>query len=235
MRQARTVSELYAHPAALATDLDGTLTTDGRRLSPVVTATLLEVKKGGTKLILATGRCTREAREIAGPGLFDAVVAENGAVLVVDGEERRTAPPGWTGIREKLLPLVGGGCEEVILSAGKERLAEVRRYLPKQARIEVNKDRLMVLPLGVNKGKGLLEALSVLGVPPARTACLGDGENDVPMFDAVGTKAALGNSVAALKRKADFVTAKSAGEGATEAMARLFPKLRVRGRRGASP
>ena len=210
-------------PAALATDLDGTLTTGGSRLTPKLTTALLEVKKGGTRLILATGRCAREALEITGADLFDAVVAEDGAVLLVDGGERRKDPPGWQRVREQLLPHMVGGCEEVILSAGIEELAAVRRLLPAKARIELNKDRFMVLPPGVDKGSGLLEVLSILGLLPEDTACLGDGENDVPMFDVVGVRVALGNSVEALKRKADFVTAESDGEGAVEAMARLFP------------
>lgn len=111
----------------------------------------------------------------------------------------------------------------MILSAGIEKLAVVRQILPAQARIEMNKDRMMVLPRGVDKGKGLLEVLSTFGIPPERTACLGDGENDLSMFDVSGMRVALENSVEELKLRADFVTAKSDGEGAIEAMTRLFP------------
>ena len=72
-------------PAAIASDLDGTLTLGGSPLSEELTVELTGAKRGGAKLILVTGRCTREALEIVGPGLFDAIVAENGAVLAVDG------------------------------------------------------------------------------------------------------------------------------------------------------
>jgi hydroxymethylpyrimidine pyrophosphatase-like HAD family hydrolase len=218
-------------PAALATDLDGTLTLGGSGLGGDLAALLLGVKRGGTKLILATGRCTAEARKIVGGDLFDAMVAENGAVLAVDGSEQKVAPPGWASVRERLLPHLGGGCEEVILSAGIEKLALARRLLPSGARIELNKDRFMVLPRGVDKGRGLLKVLATLALPPERTACLGDGENDAPMFDVVGIRVALGNSVVGLKRRADFVTEGNDGTGAIEAIGRLFPE-RLSGTRG---
>ena len=229
MKHARSRRPAPASPLAVAADLDGTLTLEGRRLADELTRTILEIKRGGAKFILATGRCTREAREIAGRDLFDAIVAENGAVLAVGGDERSMAPPGWMKIRERLLPHLGTGCEEVIVSAGIERLAIARRLVPRQGTIELNKDRLMVLPRGVTKGRGLLAALSVLGLPPSRTACVGDGENDISMFESVGIKVALDNSVDELKRRADFVALKGDGEGTIEAMGRLFPAL-VRGR-----
>jgi hydroxymethylpyrimidine pyrophosphatase-like HAD family hydrolase len=224
MKQKRRPFAPFHPPAALATDLDGTLTLNGSGLGEDLVAMLLRVKRGGTKLILVTGRCTDEARGMVGRSLFHAMVAENGAVLAVDGREQKMSPPGWMNVRERLLPHLGGGCEEVILSTGIEKLATARRLLPSEARIELNKDRLMVLPRGVDKGRGLLEVLSTLGLPPEKTACLGDGENDVSMFDVVGIKVALANSVEGLKRKADFVTSGSDGAGAMEAIGRLFPE-----------
>ena len=196
----------------------------GRRLTRRLRRVLLEVRGGGTRLVLVTGRCVKEASRIVGQDLFDVMVAENGAVLAFNGFERRVEPRGWTKVRERLLPQLGRGCEEVIISAEIGRLATARRLIPGQARIELNKDRFMVLPRGVTKGRGLLMALSTLGLPPKRTACLGDGENDVSMFDAVGIRVALNNSVEELKEKADFVTAKSEGGGAIEAVERLFPR-----------
>lgn len=234
MKKARGGSPSSPPPVAVAADLDGTLTLGGAPIKPGLSETLLRVKKQGTKLILVTGRCTKEAREIVGRRLFDALVAENGAVLAVDGTEKKMAPPGWAKTRERLLPQLGGGCEEVIVSAGIDKLALARSLTPRGARIELNKDRLMVIPRGVDKGTGLTAVLSALRLSPERTVCLGDGENDVSMFEAVGMKVALHNSVEELKLRADFVTSKEDGEGAIEALERLFPETAQGQERGAS-
>ncbi|CAL8969205.1 hypothetical protein TESS_TESS_01850 [Tessaracoccus sp. O5.2] len=67
---------------AVALDFDGTLT-DGERPAPAVLAALGEARAGGRRLVLVTGRTLRHLR--AGfadvDNWFDAIVAENGAVL----------------------------------------------------------------------------------------------------------------------------------------------------------
>jgi hydroxymethylpyrimidine pyrophosphatase-like HAD family hydrolase len=222
MRSAEAGPSRVAKVDALAVDLDGTLTADGRPLRSDLIDRLQELKGKGMKLILVTGRCIKEARRITGEGLFDATVAENGAVLIADGVRKNSSPPGWDRLRAELLHHLGGGCEEIIISAEKGKLGLARRLVSGQARVELNKDRLMVVPLGVDKGKGLLTVLSMLHLTPEKTACMGDGENDSPMFDAAGVKIALANSVEELKSKADFVTKEGDGDGAMEAIGKLL-------------
>ncbi|MDG6960071.1 MAG: HAD hydrolase family protein, partial [Nitrososphaerota archaeon] len=53
-------------------------------------------------------------------------------------------------------------------------------------------------------------------------ACIGDGENDLPMFGVSGFRIALRNSVDDLKRRADYVADGSDGEGSMEAIRGLF-------------
>src|SRR5688500_14379510 len=81
--------------AALATDYDGTIAHDG--VVPAQTVDALRwLKERGKLLILVTGR---ELPELQGLfteiGLFDAVVAENGALLFLpqQGELRSLAQP----------------------------------------------------------------------------------------------------------------------------------------------
>src|SRR5207248_10223772 len=80
---------------ALATDYDGTLATDGA-VDPETVAALRRLAATGRSLILVTGRQLNDLlRVFPEAGLFDAVVAENGAVLYRPGsgemrsEERR--------------------------------------------------------------------------------------------------------------------------------------------------
>ena len=67
---------------AVALDFDGTLT-DGEQPSSAVLAALAEARARGRRLVLVTGRTLRHLR--AGfadvDNWFDAIVAENGAVL----------------------------------------------------------------------------------------------------------------------------------------------------------
>jgi hydroxymethylpyrimidine pyrophosphatase-like HAD family hydrolase len=209
--------------SVLAVDMDGTLTTDGRPPESELVEMLNGLKAHGTKLVLATGRCVREVYAMVGRSLFDGVVAENGAVLVVGETKKVMAPSNWGGLRADLLRHFEPGCEEVIISAESMKADAARRLIHGSvASVELNKDRLMIVPRGVNKGEGLREVLSMLDLKREATACIGDGENDLPMFDLAGVKVALENSVDALKLKADFVAVGGDGEGTKDAIRKLF-------------
>ena len=58
---------------------------------------------------------------------------------------------------------------------------------------------------GASKGIALAELARYLGIKKEEVACIGDGENDLPMFEASGMKFAMGNAVDVLKEKADYV------------------------------
>ena len=207
---------------ALATDLDGTLTSGGQPLKPGLVHAMKWIRANGVKLILVTGRCSVEAIGITGEGLFDAIVAENGAVLTTGSTRRLQMPDGWIDERSRLLPQFEKGCEEVIISSSIENLPLAQRLVSRLARIQVNRDRLMIVPPGVDKGSGLASILKMLNLSSERTACVGDGENDVPMFEVSGFKVALANSIDELKQRADYVADSSDGEGTMEAIRDLF-------------
>lgn len=199
---------------ALATDYDRTLT--GRDLVPVPSALeqLGRARRSGRKVIVVSGRdaafLEREVGDVA-----DAIVAENGCVVVVDGEPRPIAP-GFAHVREALaslgLPLEAG---EYLVSAPVEHEARLRGALDEggfEADLVRNVDRVMVLPRGIDKAAGLLVALATLGLAPERCAAVGDGENDVPMLRSVGLRLAVGNAVPALKAEAHRVLEGYGGE-----------------------
>ena len=58
---------------------------------------------------------------------------------------------------------------------------------------------------GASKGIALTKLAENLGISKEEIACIGDGENDMPMFESSGMKFAMGNAVDILKEKADFV------------------------------
>lgn len=73
-----------------------------------------------------------------------------------------------------------------------------------------------------SKGNALSALQNYLGISGEETACIGDGENDLSMFEAAGMKIAMGNAVAELKEKADQVTASNDRDGAAAAIEKLL-------------
>jgi len=67
--------------AALALDYDGTIAVDGR-FDPAVRDAVADARRRGIVVMLVTGRRLEDLRRVAGDlAWFDAIVAENGAVL----------------------------------------------------------------------------------------------------------------------------------------------------------
>ncbi len=65
---------------------------------------------------------------------------------------------------------------------------------------------LEIFPKGTDKGKALKTICQKLGISQEETIAFGDEELDIPMIEAAGTGIAMGNAIARLKAKADFVT-----------------------------
>jgi HAD superfamily hydrolase (TIGR01484 family) len=76
---------------------------------------------------------------------------------------------------------------------------------------------LLVLQGGADKGSGTRRLLSLLGVERENTACVGDGANDVLMFQECGLSIAMGNGEEILKRSADHIVASIDQDGFAEA------------------
>jgi Cof subfamily protein (haloacid dehalogenase superfamily) len=73
-----------------------------------------------------------------------------------------------------------------------------------------------------NKGVGLLELAKLVGVPPSEVAVIGDGGNDVTMFEQAGLSIAMGNAQPAVKAEAHFVTTSNSEGGFAEAVERFI-------------
>jgi hypothetical protein len=73
-----------------------------------------------------------------------------------------------------------------------------------------------------NKGAGMLALARQIGVPPAEIAVIGDGGNDVAMFEQAGLCIAMGNAQPAVKAQADLVTASNSEDGFAMAIERFI-------------
>ena len=80
-------------------------------------------------------------------------------------------------------------------------------------------DTMLELVLkGCSKAHGMEELLDHLQIPREQTFAIGDSTNDLPMFSVAGTGICMGNGMAELKEKADFITASVLEDGIQKAM-----------------
>jgi len=77
---------------------------------------------------------------------------------------------------------------------------------------------LEVLPANTSKGKAVMRVMKDLNIPPENTMAIGDGENDIEMLEAVGTKVAVGNAIQKLKDIADQVVGSNDADGVAQAI-----------------
>jgi hydroxymethylpyrimidine pyrophosphatase-like HAD family hydrolase len=211
-----------ARPALLAIDFDGTMKGPGSNVSRRLIERLIRLRKAGTKLVLVTGRCIPELEQLIDVSLFDAVVAENGTIVLIDGKKKLLAPASWAPVRAKLMKHFERGCEEVVISLDREEEARAARVVGGMAKIELNKNRIMIMPKGLDKASGLAVAVRRLDARGS-VASIGDGENDLSMFRASDFRVALENSVDSLKMEADYTATLPNGKGVVEAIDFLFP------------
>ncbi len=206
---------------AVAIDFDGTLTLDGR-LSDQETRAIEAVRARGIRVILATGRILAELHRSAPNAIahFDAVVAENGAVLA-RGDRHRALAPSVS--RQLVAELKAEGVhlrEGVVLLAGSgpkdKAVLDALVRLGLEDQLVHNRGEFMVLPPGVNKASGVRVALEELGVSHHNLITIGDGENDHALLRCGELGVAVHNAVESLKAEADLVLDEPDGRGIVE-------------------
>lgn len=75
-----------------------------------------------------------------------------------------------------------------------------------------------VVPAGVSKAEGIDRMLARFGIALDDTMAFGDGGNDIPMLEHVGTSIAMGNADLSVKRAADYVTTSVDDHGIARAL-----------------
>lgn len=203
---------------AIALDLDGTIAHGGAVSDRAMEAISL-ARADGLAVVLVTGRILSEmhADFPALSDAFDAVVAENGAVLTLPDGARLLARPVDLALAQALGAAGAHVRSGQVLLAGSAHdtelvLGEVGR-LGLDCQLLRNRDELMVLPSGVSKGTGLIAALDELGLSAHNAIAVGDAENDLALFEAAELGVAVSNAVPSLKQHADLILDQADGEG----------------------
>lgn len=232
------------HLTVFACDLDGTLTQDGQ-IAPSTWDALRTARSAGMVLILVTGR-SLDSFLARGPfgELFEAIVAENGAVVLFPRRDMVVLPFGR--VESSLLrqlellnvPLERGMAIAATVIPHDETALWGLRESRCSATIEYNRSALMLLPAGASKASGLLYALDELGYSPHNVVGVGDAENDRSLFEVVELAVAVANADPALRKAADIVLPTEAGAGVKEILQELVkgdsfgvPNRRPRGHR----
>ncbi|MBB5754462.1 HAD family hydrolase [Prosthecomicrobium pneumaticum] len=214
---------------AFATDYDGTLAHDGR-VADETLAALERLKASGRRLLMVTGRELPDLkRTFDRLDLFDAVVAENGALLYFPASQEQQLvgaepPPALVAAlaARGVAPLSVGRGILATWRPHETAALEAIRDLGLEWKIVFNKGAVMLLPPGVNKASGLAAALQALGLSPLNVLAIGDAENDHALLQASGCAVAVANALDAVKATADVVTARDHGGGVTETIDRLL-------------
>ena len=196
---------------AVALDYDGTIAVDGV-FDPSVRAAIGEMRWHGIAAILVTGRRLEDLRTVAGSlSCFNAVVAENGAVLYFPESGRQALlghlpPTSFTdALAARQIHTVTGDCVVEADAASAGAVLDVIRQQEQPFALAFNRQRLMILPMGIAKSVGLRRVLSTLRLSIHNTIGIGDAENDHDLLDAceVGVAVAWGSK--ALRAVADEV------------------------------
>ena len=210
---------------ALATDYDDTIAYDGA-VEPGTLAALRRLKSSGRLLLLVTGREVSELLIVFPEvGIFDCVVAENGAVLYDPKLQELTAlaSPPHASLVERLVglnvsPLSVGHCIIATRQPHEGAVATVLRELGLHLDMQLifNKGAIMVLPVGVNKAFGLRSAFGRLGLSEQNVVGVGDAENDHGFLAMCGRSAAVANALPSLRKAVNYTTFAERGAGVIE-------------------
>jgi hydroxymethylpyrimidine pyrophosphatase-like HAD family hydrolase len=228
----------FTYFRAVALDYDGTLA-DGL-VAPDTLAALAETRARGIRVIVVTGRIMGELRAVF-PDVqdhVDAIVAEQGGVLVTPLGVRRLVAPVDQAVSAQLRDrgVAHRRGQVLIACAASDETAAlaVVRGLGLDCRLVRNRGELMIVPPGVTKGGGLLEALDDLGLSHHNAIGVGDAENDHTLLDACEVGVAVNNAVQAIRAHADLTLDRPDGAGVSDLLrgpllagrARLYSRRR---------
>ena len=206
-----------------ATDYDGTIA-EHNRVDAATARALQRVRATGRKLLLVTGRMLPDLQSVCPDlaQLFDAVVAENGALLYFPErrEMRRLGDPPEPALIDALerrgVPFaVGSAILATDAPFAEATLAAIQETGVERSLV-FNKGALMLLPGGVTKGTGLTAALAALELSPRNMVGIGDAENDHAFLAMCECSVAVADAVPALRERADYVTRGMASVGTVE-------------------
>jgi len=181
------------------------------------------------KLVLATGRRFEDIPDRDVLKVFDVIVSENGTIMNSYGGKRKEVmvkSEGWARIRSEITGIMNRSgmrvyTGEVVLAGYKDDAPELANKiraagLNEEVELEFNKEGLLIMPKGWNKGRGVREVMRRLGC--TRLLGIGDDLNDLSLLRAAEIGVAVKNAVPELKMIADIICERENGYGVIEVL-----------------
>lgn len=228
---------LLAKIKVIATDVDGTLTVDRESylIHRDTIDAIRELEKNNIKIILVSGNTMPVlfglSRYI---GTSGPVVGENGCLVGYKGE----IIPVCSKSTKELVGLILEEFGEELTSSWQNKYREydyafrpkiksleAHRELTRRIKKLLEKKRITwakvissgfaihLTPADAGKDKGLVKALEIINAKREEVVGIGDGANDVEMYNAVGLRVAVANADELLKKHADIVLDEPSGRG----------------------
>jgi phosphoglycolate phosphatase (TIGR01487 family) len=222
----------------LATDIDGTITDEKGRIHLKAVEWIRKLEEKGVRVILVSGRPLPFLESLSlFVGTSGPLIAENGAVVKMNGQTKLLGNPGLA--KEALSILRGKGIPidldddnqyrqvdiSVRLNADPEEILTVIKEQKLPVSILVTNVMLHLVDKQVSKGGTLSKVLMDLGIKPSEVVVSGDSYNDLPLFEIGAFNLAVGNAAEALQAKANKVAKAHYGEGFSELIQEIFEKF----------
>jgi len=110
---------------------------------------------------------------------------------------------------------------KIAFTYNKERLASilplVEETFGEKLTVQLSMDVYIdLVPFGITKASGIKRILDLLGYQASEIAAIGDGNNDIPMFQLAGISAAVENASDMVKEYVDVIVSSCAENGVAE-------------------
>ena len=208
----------------LILDIDGTITEKDQSIMPQTLIQLRKLTKSNKHIhvCLASGNVLPVmfgVRTILGIG--ESLAGENGGILLHNNKITTYFKRDKTAIAYKQIEKDLGAVEFItnrwretsisfILEGSYDFSEYERKY---NVAIQDSGFAKHILNKGQNKGFIAKELMKIHGVSAEETLACGDGDNDVDIFESVGTGATMDNGSSSIKKSAAYVSEKPYGEG----------------------
>jgi len=217
---------------AVATDIDGTITDDSRKITVPVIYAFRRLEKRGIKIILVSGNVLpvtmgfRIFIGISGP-----IVSENGGIIMHENKIYKNFDKSDIETAYSEFKKVHPEAERIITDRWRETsialipsmdISVVKEFFGKKGyRVEATGFGIHVTHMEQNKFFGLKKVAELISIDTDEIVAFGDSENDAVMIENVGYGIAVANAWNVVKEKADYVTKSNYGQGVIEGLKKL--------------
>jgi len=210
----------------IAADYDRTITDESLNLCMPLVNTIVGLKaERRIEFIVCSGRKMQFLHERLS-GSADGIIAENGAIVEYDGQRVLLGEEEGKRIRGVLqglnMPILFGEVIAYVPNQFEKQAIDALKYRDLNWSIERNRNSIMILPRGVNKGQGLRRLLQLAKWEDAYTVAFGDAENDISLLNAADMSIAVANADQSLKAIAKAITQKPFCEGVMDFLKEFF-------------